>query len=169
MTKPETTEQGNQPKTDIGGKYLTFALAKEEYGIRIIKVKEIVRVPEITSLPQLPQFIKGVIVLRGKVVPVLDLRLKFEMDQARYDERTCIVVVEVGMKKGMNRMGLIVDSVSDVLNVKSEDIEETHELGKEYNTEYIIGVAKTDHGVKILLDTDKLLGGETGVTLTKAA
>lgn len=169
MTEPEAAEPGTRTNAEMAGKYLTFALANEEYGIRIVKVKEIVRVTSITSLPQLPQFMKGVIVLREKVIPVLDLRLKFQMDQVAYDERTCIIVVEVGMKGGMHLIGMIVDSVSDVLSVKSEDIQETYELGKEFNTEYILGVAKTDHGVKILLDTDKLLGGEVGEGLVKAA
>jgi purine-binding chemotaxis protein CheW len=139
------------------GKYLTFTLAKEDYGIGILKVKEIIGMMPITKVPRCPDFVRGVINLRGKVIPVLDLRMRFGVDASEYTERTCVVVVEVDSGSGNHMVGLIVDSVSEVLNIKSEDIEETPGFGKKINTDYILGMAKMSGGVKILLDIDKVL------------
>ncbi len=135
------------------GKYLTFELAGEEYGVEILKVKEIIGIMNITSVPQTPEFVKGVINLRGKVIPVIDLRLKFGMNTKEYDERTCIIVVDI------NNMvtGIVVDSVSEVLNIKEEEIEETPSFGVKLYTEYILGMAKIKEQVKVLLDIDKVL------------
>ena len=107
------------------GKYLTFALADEEYGISILKVKEIIGMMPITTVPQTPEFVKGVINLRGKVISVMDLRLKFGMDEIEYTERTCIIVVEIaGASNNTILIGIVVDSVSEVLNIKSDDTED---------------------------------------------
>jgi len=142
------------------GKYLTFTLASEDYGIGILKIKEIIGMMPITKVPRCPEFIKGVINLRGKVIPVLDLRMRFAVDAAEYTERTCIVVVEVDSGSGNLMVGLIVDSVSEVLNIKSDDIEETPGFGTRVNTDYILGMAKMSGGVKILLDIDRVLNEE---------
>jgi purine-binding chemotaxis protein CheW len=142
------------------GKYLTFSLAGEEYGIGILKVKEIIGIMAITTIPRMPSYIKGVINLRGKVIPVIDLRLKFAMAEAEYTERTCIIVVEITGGAGRLLIGIIVDSVSEVLNVKDADIEDTPAFGTRLDTEYILGMAKTDGRVKILLDIDGVLSSE---------
>ncbi|MCE5336326.1 MAG: chemotaxis protein CheW [Desulfobacteraceae bacterium] len=142
------------------GKYLTFSLGDEEYGIGILKVKEIIGVMKITPVPQTPDFVKGVINLRGKVIPVIDLRLRFGMMEADYTDRTCIVVVEITGSTGKLHIGVVVDSVSEVLNIKGSDIEDTPSFGTTLNTEYILGMAKTGGGVKILLDINCVLSSE---------
>ncbi len=139
------------------GKYLTFTLADEEYGIHILKVKEIIGMMPVTPIPKTPEYVKGVINLRGKVIPVSDLRLTFDMDAMEYTERTCIIVVEITNLSSTVQIGIIVDSVSEVLNVNSEDVEDTPSFSTNLNTEYIHGMAKVNGGVKILLDIDKVL------------
>ena len=154
---------------DKEGKYLTFSLADEEYGIGILKIREIIGMMPITSVPQTPEFVKGVINLRGKVIPILDLRLRFNMEAIDYTDRTCIIVVEIESQAGTVQIGAVVDSVSEVLNVGSNDIEETPSFGTKLNTEYILGMAKIEGGVKILLDIDKVLNDEEIEALEKAA
>lgn len=149
------------------GKYLTFTLDEEEYGIGILKVKEIIGMMDITSVPRTPQFIKGVINLRGKVIPIIDLRLKFEMGEIPYTDRTCIIVVEVDSEKGTILIGIVVDAVSEVLNIQEGEIEETPEFGTQLNTDYILGMAKTEGGVKILLNIDRVLSIEEITGLEK--
>lgn len=150
------------------GKYLTFSLAGEEYGIGILKVKEIIGMMSITSVPQTPGFVKGVINLRGKVIPVVDLRLKFSIEATGYTERTCIIVVEIeGIERHL-QIGIVVDTVSEVLNVKADDIEEAPAFGTGLQTEFILGMAKMEGGVKILLDIDKVLS-ETQVAILEEA
>ncbi len=158
MTEQERViGQALHAMADKEGKYLTFSLAGEEYGIGILKVKEIIGMMPITVVPQTPAYIKGVINLRGKVIPVIDLRLKFSMGAADYTERTCIIVVEISAGGRMIMMGIVVDSVSEVLNIKAADIEETPSFGTKLDTEYILGMAKAGGSIKILLDIDKIL------------
>jgi purine-binding chemotaxis protein CheW len=154
---------------DREGKYLTFSLAGEEYGIEILKVKEIIGMMPITTVPRTPDFIKGVINLRGKVIPVVDLRLKFGMEKIAYNERTCIIVVEIKGKGESVLIGIVVDAVSEVLNIKGNDIEDTPAFGTRVDTDYILGMAKTNGGVKILLDIDKVLSEEEFSVLDRAA
>ena len=139
------------------GKYLTFLLAGEEYGIGILKVKEIIGMMPVTSVPRTPEFVKGVINLRGKVIPVIDLRRRFGMETVEYTDRTCIIVVELSANTGIMMMGIVVDAVSEVLNIKEETIEDTPGFGSEIDTNYILGMAKTEGSVKILLDINKVL------------
>ncbi len=146
--------------SDKEGKYLTFSLAGEEYGIGILKVKEIIGMMTITTVPQTPAFVKGVINLRGKVIPVVDLRLRFGMEEIEYNDRTCIVVVEISSDSGTVMIGIVVDSVSEVLNIKGGDIEETPTFGTKLKTDYILGMAKMESSVKILLDIDQVLSRE---------
>ena len=113
---------------DKEGKYLTFTLAEEEYGIGILKIKEIIGMLPINSVPQTPEFVKGVINLRGKVIPVMDLRLRFGMPSIDYSERNCIIVVEIGGQAGTILVGIVVDAVSEVLNIKGDDIEKNAHL-----------------------------------------
>jgi purine-binding chemotaxis protein CheW len=147
------------------GKYLTFALADEEYGIGILKVREIIGIMPITTVPQTPEFVKGVINLRGKVIPVVALRRKFGMEEIEYTERTCIIVVEITGSSGAILMGIVVDSVSEVLNIKSDDIEDAPTFGASLDTQYILGMAKVEGGVKILLDIDRVLSGKEIISL----
>ncbi len=150
-------DQAVQAMADKEGKYLTFSLAGEEYGIGILKVKEIIGMMPITVVPQTPSYIKGVINLRGKVIPVIDLRLKFSIAAAEFTERTCIIVVEITAAGRTILMGIVVDSVSEVLNIKAADIEATPSFGTKLDTEYILGMAKSGGSIKILLDIDKIL------------
>lgn len=139
------------------GKYLTFTLESEEYGIGILKVKEIIGMMPVTSVPRTPEFVKGVINLRGKVIPIVDLRLRFGMDSQAYNEKTCIIVVEIESESGIVLIGIVVDAVSEVLNIKAEDIEDAPTFGTRLDTDYILGMAKMEGGVKILLNIDKVL------------
>lgn len=165
----ETVDQAVKAMTEREGKYLTFVLDEEEYGIGILKIKEIIGMMPITTVPQTPAFVKGVINLRGKVIPIVDLRARFGMDTIDYNERTCIIVVEIEGPAGMIMIGIVVDAVSEVLNIKAEDIEDTPTFGTKLNTDYILGMAKMEGGVKILLDIDRVLSEEEIDLLEKAA
>ena len=165
----ETVDQAVKVMTEREGKYLTFILDEEEYGIGILKIKEIIGMMPITTEPQTPDFVKGVINLRGKVIPFVDLRARFGMDTIDYTERTCIIVVEIDGPAGMMMIGIVVDAVSEVLNIKGEDIEDTPTFGTKLNTDYILGMAKMEGGVKILLDIDQVLSAEEITVLDKAA
>jgi purine-binding chemotaxis protein CheW len=161
MTNERTTmDQAIKATTIKTGKYLTFSLEKEEYGIGILKVKEIIGMMPITSVPRTPDFVKGVVNLRGKVIPVLDLRTKFEMEAIPYTERTCIIVVEIDSDAATILLGIVVDAVSEVLNIREEEIEETPKFGTQLKHDYILGMAKRDGGVKILLNIDRVLSSE---------
>lgn len=151
------------------GKYLTFTLGGEDYGIGILKIKEIIGMMPITFVPQTPKFVKGVINLRGKVIPVTDLRLRFGMESMDYTDRTCIIVVEITGEAGNIMIGIVVDTVSEVLNIKAEDIEDTPAFGTKLDTDYILGMAKTEGGVKILLDIDRVLRSDEISLLEKSA
>lgn len=162
---PKTMDQAIKAMSIKTCKYLTFCLENEEYGIGILKVKEIIGMMPITSIPRTPDFLKGVVNLRGKVIPVMDLRLKFSMEAIPYSGRTCIIIVEIETESDTILIGIVVDSVSEVLNIKETDIEETPTFGSSLNTEYILGMAKMEGGVKILLDIDKVLSNKeiTGI------
>jgi purine-binding chemotaxis protein CheW len=165
----EEVRANAEPKADREGKYLTFTLAEEEYGIGILKIKEIIGMMPITPVPQTPEFVKGVINLRGKVIPVVDLRLRFGMEEIGYTERTCIIVVEISGDTGTVQTGIVVDSVSEVMNMKGGDIEDSPSFGSNLDTDYILGMAKMEGGVKILLDIDKVLSAEEIAELRKAS
>jgi len=165
----EIMDQAVKTIADMEGKYLTFTLADEEYGIGILKIKEIIGMMSITTVPQTPEFVKGVINLRGKVIPVMDLRLRFGMEPIDYNERTCIIVVEIEGVAGTIQIGLVVDTVSEVLNINSEDIEKAPTFGAKLNTDYILGMAKVEGGVKILLDIDQVISEEEIGMIEEAA
>jgi purine-binding chemotaxis protein CheW len=164
-----TINQAVKSMGDREGKYLTFTLAEEEYGIGILKIKEIIGIMPVTTVPQTPDFVKGVVNLRGKVIPVMDLRLRFGMDAIDYTERTCIIVVEIAGSAGTIQIGIVVDSVSEVLNIKGEEIEDTPTFGAKLNTDYILGMAKLEDSVKILLDINQVLNPEEVVVLANVA
>jgi purine-binding chemotaxis protein CheW len=155
---------------DLVGKYLTFALGNEEYSVPVLKVREIIKIMDITTVPQVPEYVKGVVNLRGKVIPVVDLRLKFGFPPQAYTERTCIIVVEVMLQAaGRISMGIIVDHVLEVLNVAAEEIEQTPEFGEAVETDYMKGIAKVRGRVKILLDLDRVLGVDGTIVMPSAA
>ena len=165
----EAVKQRVEAREDREGKYLTFTLAEEEYGIGILKIKEIIGMMPITSVPQTPAFVQGVINLRGKVIPVVDLRLRFGMASIAYTERTCIIVVEMESPVGTVLIGIVVDAVSEVLNIKGEDIEDAPAFGTRLDIDYIRGMAKMEGGVKILLDIDRVLSSEDISVMQHAA
>ncbi|MEI6669812.1 MAG: chemotaxis protein CheW [Acidobacteriota bacterium] len=140
------------------GKYLTFSLAAEEYGVPVLKVREIMKIMPITAVPQVPPHVKGVINLRGKVITVVDLRLKFGLEAQEPTDQTAIVVVEIGGDGRKLLTGIIVDFVSDVLNIVADEIEQTPAFGDRVVTDYLSGMAKVKGRVKILLDLDMALG-----------
>ena len=152
--------QAEQGAVDQAGKYLTFGLGQEEYGIAILKIKEIIGLMPITAVPQTPAFIKGVINLRGKVIPVMDLRTKFGLEATDYTDRTCIIVVEIENNSSSLIMGLVVDGVSEVANIKGVEIEGAPDFGTGRHSGFVQGMAKIAGGVKILLDIDSILTGE---------
>lgn len=158
-----TALQSNETETDAtqkaaAGKYLTFRLGKESYGVAVLKVREIIRMQGITVVPQMPEYVKGVINLRGKVIPVIDLRLKFELGEHATTELTCIVVVQVKLAQGEEKLiGLIVDAVEEVLNIARNEIENTPDFGSKLSVDYIFGMAKVKGLVKTLLDIDKVV------------
>ncbi len=139
------------------GKYLTFELGREEFGIRVLQVREIMGLQDITAVPQTPPYVKGVINLRGKVIPVICLRSKFGLEFTDYSARTCIIVVQVKGDAGPLLVGVIVDGVSEVLNISAGDIEDTPDFGSGASTPYLLGMAKIKNKVKILLDIDQVI------------
>ena len=138
------------------GKYLTFALGQEIFGIEIQYVTEIIGIQTITKIPEVPEYVKGIINLRGKVIPVIDMRLKFKKDAVEYNERTCIVVVDINHTP----IGLIVDNVNEVMNISDEDIVPPPEIKSSFNNKYMKGIGKVDGAVQLLLDCQKLLMAE---------
>jgi purine-binding chemotaxis protein CheW len=155
MSATQMDKSTHTRTTAQGGKYLTFSLASEEYGLEILKVREIIGIMDITSMPQMPGYVKGVINLRGKVIPVIDLRLKFGLEPAEYTEQTCIVVVDVG-----SLVGVIVDTVQEVLDIDGSQIDPPPPLGASVDTSFVMGMGKVKDDVKILLDIDRVLGSE---------
>jgi purine-binding chemotaxis protein CheW len=169
MGEVGTMDQAVKAMANREGKYLTFVLAGEEYGIGILKVKEIIGIMQITTVPQTPVYMKGVINLRGKVIPIVDLRVKFGIEAMEYTEKTCIIVVEVASNGQKVMIGILVDSVSEVLNIKGADIEDAPNFGSSLNTDYILGMAKMGGRVKILLEIDRVLSTAEISLMDKAA
>ena len=139
------------------GKYLVFQLGREEFAIRVLKVRGIMGIQDITAVPQQPAHVKGVINLRGKVIPVVDLRLKFGLAEAEYTQRTCIIVVQLRRSGNSVLTGIVVDGVAEVLNLAAGDIEDTPDFGQGVATPYLLGMAKVKDKVKILLDIDEVM------------
>ena len=149
----------NQAITGKEGKYLTFALGSEEYGLEILKVREIIGYLDVTAVPQTPDYVKGVINLRGQVIPVIDLRSKFGMETVEKTEETCIIVVEITQNDSSISTGIVVDKVQEVLDIQGQNIEEAPQFGSGVDTDFILGMGKIGESVKILLDIDKVLSG----------
>jgi len=162
-----TPEATSPPSTGAKpGRYLTFKLGRESYGLPVLGVREIIRLCLITPVPRMPEYIKGVINLRGKVIPILDLRAKFQLSTESYGERACIIVVQVGAPPApIMLMGAIVDAVEEVVQLGETELEPTPDFGGSPNTDYILGMATIHGGVKTLLDLDKVFLKEGVLTL----
>ena len=154
-------------KTKMTEKFLTFNLGGEQYGVEILKVREIIGIMDVTRVPRTPEFVRGVINLRGKVIPIIDLRNKFGMPMVQNTEQTCIIVVDLSFENNSLLMGIIVDSVSEVLDIDVDDIEDTPIFGTAVNIDFIKGIARTKAGIKILLNIEEVLTTAEILTLPK--
>ena len=165
MNNASAVKENQSIKDSRVGKYLTFFLASEEYGVEILKVQEIIGRMPITPVPLTSKYIRGVINLRGKIHPIMDLKIKFGMDETQMTDETCIIVI----KTSTLMMGILVDKVSEVVNVGSGDIEDTPSFGAEVNTEYLLGVGKAGGRVRLLLDIEKIITASDVIKMKKAA
>lgn len=156
-------------KALTGSRYLNFSLGKESYCMDILKVKELMGMAEITPLPQTPDFIRGVINLRGQIIPIIDLRLKFDFEFLEYTKRTSIIVVEIVIDGELMFMGLVVDSIQDVIAIPQEKINKIPYINSRVKSEFVSGVAETPEGMKIVLDVHKILTDEEFVHLKSIA
>jgi purine-binding chemotaxis protein CheW len=164
-----TTIEENLPGLKAkAGKYLAFLLGQESYGLPVLEVREIIRLVPITPVPQMPAHIRGVINLRGKIVPVVDLRVRLGLAATELNERACIVVVQVKLaaSRGMH-LGLIVDGVEEVLNLVAADLEATPDFGMKVNNEYLLGMAKTRGRVIALLDIHQVVSAEAAENMQR--
>ena len=167
MNTPAVADHRRATGAGHGGKYLTFMLGREEYGLPVLKVREIIKLMDITHVPQVPAHVLGVINLRGKVIPVIDLRRKFGFANQDPTERTCIIVAEVTLNAAAVMMGVVVDAVSEVVTVAAAEIDDTPQFGGHHGTDYILGLAKVKGGVKILLDLDRVLGSDGTIAIPR--
>jgi len=155
QSREEDTQDRNM--SELAGKYLTFFIGEETYGLEILKVQEIIGMQELAKVPRTPEYVKGVFNLRGKVIPVVDLRLKFGMEEQKRTRHTCIIIVNVQNEGKEVNMGTIVDQVSEVAEISGDEIEPAPSFGNQVATNFIMGMTKTKDSVKILLDIDKVL------------
>ncbi|HLP76169.1 MAG TPA: chemotaxis protein CheW [Candidatus Paceibacterota bacterium] len=164
---PEASSPGTTATQNLAGRYLTFMLEHESYGVDVLKVREIIRLAQITAVPRMPAYVKGVINLRGKIIPVMDLRLRFGFTNIHDTEQTCIVVVQTRLSAERTiQMGLVVDAVEEVVSISAADIEETPDFGSQISADYILGLAKIKGAVKGLLDINRVMGSETMEAVT---
>lgn len=166
MAAQDMNSQVTELGLELAGKYLTFGLAEEEYGLEILRVREIIGMMEVTPIPRTPDFVLGVINLRGKVIPVVDLRLKFGLPYKEPDDRTCVIVVEVMSQNEAIMMGIVVDMVNEVADVRAENVEPTPSFGVALDTSFILGMAKFGEKVITLLAIDKVLTSTEMQTLS---
>jgi purine-binding chemotaxis protein CheW len=157
-------------RVEMAGRFLTFALGRKTYGVPVLRVREIVRLPDITPVPGVPAYVKGVINLRGKVLPVIDLRLRFDFAEVEFTDRNCVVVVQVSRSDGgYAPVGLIVDAVEEIAQVTADDLEPAPEFGRDINTDHVVALARLKRGVLTLLDIDKIISADAGEELEDAA
>lgn len=161
--------ENSRRKTMTGSRYINFSIGNESYCLEILKVRELMGMTDITPLPQTPQFIRGVINLRGQIIPIVDLRIKFGMEFKPYTKRTTIMVVEVELEGERMLMGLVVDSIQEVIAIPEEKINSLPYVNNRVKAEYIRGVADTPEGMKIVLDVLKILSDEEFVVIKQAA
>ncbi len=156
-SSPTETKATGKPVPELGGKYLTFFLGQETYGIQITKIQEIIRMQNVTRVPRVKEFVRGVINLRGKIIPVMELRLKFGLSQQEDSDKTCIIVLQVANQNDSYTIGVIIDEVKEVLNIASEAIDPPSMIDETDQEDFILGLGKVGDDVKILLNVDKLL------------
>lgn len=161
------SETGESLPSSVAGKYLTFAVSKERYGLEILKVQEIIKITSITSVPRCPSFIKGVINLRGKIIPVLDLRSKFNIESIPYDDKTCIIVINIDSNSQKTAIGIIVDTVLEVIDFNSTDIQPAPDYGRHLASEFIVGMGNKDNKLNILVDIEKIVTNQEVATLAE--
>jgi len=163
MTQAHEVESGEHPEvghSELAGRYLTIALGDEQYGIEILKIQEIIGVPNITTVPRTPDYIKGVINLRGKIIPVLDLRLKVGIEERAYDKKTCVVVVTMEVEEETIAVGVIVDTVLEVVTLTASDVKDSPDYGNSLDASFILGMAKWADEVLVLIDINKALSDQ---------
>jgi purine-binding chemotaxis protein CheW len=153
----QTIEVQTAGRPELAGKYLTFQLGREEFAVRVTQVREIMGIQDMTSVPQTPAYVKGVFNLRGRVVPIISLRLKLGIAEEPYTARTCIIVVDMPGENGVVPVGVVVDGVSEVVNLQGADMEATPDFGRGRAAPYLLGMAKLKGKVKMLLDLDFVL------------
>ncbi len=158
--KKQKDEKVGRNATLQGGKFLTFSLIGEEYGLEILKVQEIIGIMAITPVPRTPEFVKGVINLRGKIIPITDLRQKFQMNLPEQTSETCVIVVQIAQNGNKLTMGIVVDKVSEVLDIATEQVETPPSFGVNVDISFILGMGKVGNKVIIILDVDKVLSGK---------
>jgi len=154
--------QSSEGRTDVrakAGKYLTFRLSNEDYGLEILKVQEIIGVMTATKMPRMPAFVRGIINLRGKLIPVIDMRSKFSLPSQEDTAKTCIIVVQVAIENERVTMGICVDAVSEVLNIQQSELEPAPTFGTKLDTDFMLGLGKVGNKVVMLLDIDRVLTG----------
>ena len=159
-------EEQELNKNTRAGKYLTFKLGNEEYGIVIMKVKTIIGLMDITKVPRTPHFVRGVINLRGQIIPIVDMRKKFVMEDKEDTRETTIIVVEVNNKESMQEIGIVVDAVSEVMDIEESDIDDAPEFGSDFDTEFIVGMAKAKGRVISLLSIEHILSADEVINLS---
>ncbi|MBN1411748.1 MAG: purine-binding chemotaxis protein CheW [Spirochaetales bacterium] len=147
-------------KTMTGSRFLSFVLNEEEYCIEILKIKEVMGMTDITMIPQTPQFIKGVINLRGRIIPIIDLRIKFSLPERDYTDRTCIIIVELSYENELTLMGVVVDTIQEVVNIPEDRVSRVPYINAKIRSEYIRGIAEVGETIKIVLDITKVLTDE---------
>jgi purine-binding chemotaxis protein CheW len=163
-TSGATTDLAN-----VAGKHLTFQLGKEVYGLEILKVQEIIGVTDVTPIPRTPPSVRGVINLRGKVIPVVDLRRKFDLEAKEDTDRTCIIVVEISGEAALLTIGILVDEVCEVQEINADQIEAPPSFGASVNTDFMLGMGKIGDVVVSLLNIDKVLSGQELGAVTQTA
>jgi len=160
MSKTIVKADGMAEEASVGEQYLTFIMANEEYGVDILSVQEIRGWEKATPIPNAPSYVKGVINLRGNIVPIIDLRQRFGMNQVEFSPVTVVIVLKVETKQGAKVMGIVVDAVSDVYYVSTQDLRSAPDLGDSVNTSYIKGLVNVQGKMVILLDINTLLGSD---------
>jgi purine-binding chemotaxis protein CheW len=170
MGQLQETDAHSRIMTGVAGKYLTFALSRERYAVQILKIQEIIGLMNITTVPGTPHYLKGIINLRGRIIPVIDLRLKFGLPEAEYDEKTCIIVANTVIKDKAISVGVVVDTVLEVTTLDDKAIEPPPEYGLDLSMNFLLGIGHaSDNGVIILIDIDRALSDASGITADYSA
>ncbi len=166
MSNQNSQNRNPKPSPTVAGKFLTFLLGSESYGIEVLCIREIIRMQQITPVPQMPEHVRGVINLRGKVIPVIDLGIKLALPEAKANDKTCVIVLDIKSEMGDNTLlGIVVDAVEEVINVDAEQIEPSPDFGTEISRDGCIGIATRKDGLMTLLDIEKIVSNEISRTL----